>query len=78
MIQISDQDTGKFIGLVSEEDCQFLINELEEEGIDDKDYAITPLLLEFWETHGQQPEVVKLLRFALGEREGMNIIWERK
>jgi len=78
MIQIFDKDTGEKIGIISNEDLQFLVDQLEEEGIDDKDYAVTPLLLEFWETNENQPAVVELLRTALGEREGMNIVWEQQ
>ena len=78
MISLHDENSGQLIGTISEEQLQFLIDELEEEGVDDQDYAITPLLLEVWESEKKQPELSAMLKTALGSREEMNLVWEKK
>jgi hypothetical protein len=78
MISLHDEDSGQLIGTIDEEQLQFLIDELEEEGVADQDYAITPLLLEVWENEKKQPELRAMLKKALGNREEMNLVWEKK
>ena len=78
MISLHDEDSGQLIGTISAEQLQFLMDELEEEGVDDQDYAITPLLLEVWENEKKQPELSAMLKTALGNREEMNLVWEQK
>jgi hypothetical protein len=77
MISLHDKDSGQFIGPISESQLQFLIEELEEEGVDDQDYAITPLLLEVWENEKKHLELVEMLRNTLGGREEMNLVWNK-
>jgi len=77
MINLHDKDTGKLIGAISQQQLQFLIDELEEEGLEDQDYAITPLLIELWESGNKQPELVATLKRVLGNREEMNLAWEQ-
>ncbi len=76
MISLHDKDSGRLIGTISELQLQFLVDELEEEGVDDQDYAITPLLLDLWDKEKKHPELVALLRNALGNRDEMNLAWE--
>lgn len=78
MISLHDEDSGQLIGTINAEQLQFLMDELEEEGVDDQDYAITPLLLEVWENEKKQPELSAMLKTALGNREEMNLVWEEK
>ena len=77
MITLRDEDTNQPIGSITEEQLQYLIDQLEEEWEEDQDYAITPLLLDIFEGQGADPELVALLRNALGGREAVNIIWSR-
>jgi processive 1,2-diacylglycerol beta-glucosyltransferase len=77
MISLHDKDSGVLIGTISELQLQFLIDELEEEGVEDQDYAITHLLLDLWDKEREHPELVELLRNALGKRVEMNLAWER-
>jgi hypothetical protein len=76
MVSIYNKNTGDFLGLISDDQLQFLVNQLEEEGIDDQDYAITPMLLAFFEGQGADPDLLALLRKGLGEQEEINIRWE--
>jgi len=50
---------------------------LEEEFEEDRDYYISRVTLEAFETEGVDSELVEILRLALGAREDMEILWSR-
>jgi hypothetical protein len=78
MFRLYDEDTKAFIGTVSQKQLDFLIDQLEEEGLEDRDYAITPMTLALFEGEGADPVLVSLLRTTLGDREEMSIYWEEE
>jgi processive 1,2-diacylglycerol beta-glucosyltransferase len=78
MIQVYDNDTGVEIGQISEPQLQFLIDQLEEESEKDQDYWINKETLDAFEEEGADPALLAMLRGALGDREDMEIRWERK
>lgn len=73
-IRLYDLETGECIGEITEEQLQALIETFEEEHLEDRDYyvhrATLPLI--------KGAELVALLEKALGEREEMDIGWERE
>jgi hypothetical protein len=77
MIQLYDKDTGAALGAISEEQLQFLADQLEEESPQDQDYYINEPTLDAFEEAGADPALLALLRKALGEREEMEIRWAR-
>jgi hypothetical protein len=77
MINLHEKDTDKELGSISEAQFQFLVDQLEEETMDDNDYAISKTLLDYFESQGADPELVSLLRNALGERDEMDIVWSK-
>ena len=77
MINLHEKDTNRSLGQISEDQIQYLIDNLEEEWLEDQDYAITPLLLEHFETQGADAGLVSLLRDALGGRDEIEIVWSR-
>ena len=77
MINLREKGTHKPLGQISEDQLQYLIDHLEEEWLEDQDYAITPLLLQVFEEQGADPALVSLLRDALRGRDEMEIIWSR-
>ena len=77
MINLTEKGTDSPLGQISEEHLQFLIDNLEEEWLEDQDYAITPLLLEHFAEINADPSLISLLRESLGEREEMEIVWSR-
>jgi len=77
MINLTEKDTNKPLGQITEEQLQFLIDNLEEEWLEDHDYAITPLLLEYFESLGGDAALISLLRDALAGREEIEIVWSR-
>lgn len=77
MITLTEKAINKPLGQISEEQLQYLIDNLEEEWLEDQDYAITQLLLQNFEEKGADAELVSLLRNALGGREEIEIVWSR-
>jgi processive 1,2-diacylglycerol beta-glucosyltransferase len=77
MIQLREKATGKPIGTISEDQLQYLVDQLEEEWLEDRDYAITPLLVTYFESQGEEPELAALLREALAGREEIEVVWSR-
>lgn len=76
MVELYDKDTGARIGSITDSQLRFLVAQMEEESLEDRDYAITPMTIDFFETQGADPELVALLRQALGSRSEMTIQWE--
>ena len=77
MIQLRDKENDMDLGSISEEDLQFLIDQLEEESEEDVDYYINRSTLELFEEKGASPALLSLLKNALGDREDMEIEWSR-
>lgn len=77
MINLTEKDTNRPLGQISEAQLQYLIDNLEEEWSEDQDYAITPLLLEYFENLGADAGLISLLRDALAGREEIEIIWSK-
>ena len=77
MINLREKGTDKPLGTITEAQLKFLIDQLEEEWLEDNDYAITPMLLDFFEGEGDDPALIALLRKALGDKEEIEIIWSR-
>jgi len=77
MIKIYDESSGTVYGSITEEQLQFLIGELEEESLEDTDYYISEATLDMFEVDGADPDLLKLLRKALGKRPDMDIRWSR-
>ena len=77
MIELKDKETGASLGSISEQQLQFLIDQLEEESGEDKDYYVNKATLEMFATRGADEGLLELLRGALGEREDMEIVWTR-
>jgi len=77
MINLTEKATNKPLGQISEEQLQYLIDNLEEEWVEDQDYAITPLLLEYFEGKGADAGLVSILRDALAGRDEIEIVWSK-
>jgi len=69
-------DTGDDIGTITDAQLAFIVEQLEEEHDDDKDYFIDRDTLELLSDNGADPDLLALLEKAIGEDEGMNIAWE--
>jgi processive 1,2-diacylglycerol beta-glucosyltransferase len=77
MIQLRDKESGSVLGSISEDDLQFLIDNLEEESEDDVDYYLNRSTLEMFKEKGMSPALLKVLENAFGGREDIEIEWSR-
>jgi processive 1,2-diacylglycerol beta-glucosyltransferase len=77
MPKLYDAASGELIGTITTGDLGFLSDQLEEEDSEDQDYYIDLATLAWFEEHDADPGLMTLLRGALGERQGMDIRWER-
>ena len=78
MIELRDKETGRGLGSITEDQFQFLVDQLEEESDTDKDYYLNTATLDMFVQNGIDPQLLTLLREALGDREEMEIEWSRK
>jgi processive 1,2-diacylglycerol beta-glucosyltransferase len=76
MVQLYDEERDTHIGDVSEEQLQFLIDQLEEESTRDTDYYISAPTIDMLEENGADASLVKLLRDARGGRDGIEPRWK--
>lgn len=77
MIHLYDNETGRALGTISDEDLRFLQDHLEEESREDTDYYINKDTIDTFEQRGADSALLRVLRDALGAREDMEIRWER-
>jgi hypothetical protein len=77
MVKLYDKANDAEIGTITDDQLQFLADKLEEESAGDDDYYINRTTVHILEQEGADAELVSVLRSALGEREDMDIRWER-
>jgi hypothetical protein len=78
MVTLRDKSNGRTLGRVSEEDLQFLIDQLEEESGDDTDYYIDTDTIDMLEDDGGSATLISLLRSCVtDDAEGIDIEWVR-
>jgi hypothetical protein len=78
MAHLFDKQTGAPLGTITDEQLQFLMDRLEEESPRDDDYYLNRTTVDFFESEGADPELLAVLRRALGDREEAEIRWSRE
>jgi processive 1,2-diacylglycerol beta-glucosyltransferase len=63
------------VGEISEDQLDFLIDNLEEEWPEDRDYYINKAMLEMLKQRGADANLIRLLTDALAGREEVDILW---
>lgn len=77
MVRLYDKATDAELGTITDDQLQFLADKLEEESAGDDDYYINRTTVHILEQEGGDAELISVLRSALGEREEIDIRWER-
>ena len=77
MVKLFNSESGAPLGEISEEGLAFLAAQLEEESLEDRDYYFTGATVDLIEMRGASAELVKVLRAAVGDTEGIEIRWQR-
>ncbi len=75
MPQLYRPDTGAEIGTISDLQLKFLIDNLEEEDTQDRDYYISRDTIEMFRDRGCDPSLLTLLEGAMGPAEDVDIAW---
>ena len=78
MIELRDKETGRSLASITEDHLQFLVDQLEEESSTDTDYYLNSATLDMFAEKGIDPQLLAILRTALGNREDMEIEWLKK
>lgn len=78
MITLREKSSGRLIGQISEEQFRFLQDQLEEESETDEDYYLTADTIDMLADDGADEALVELLRNALGDKDDLEIRWEKK
>ena len=78
IVELYNKSTNDYLGKISEEELQFLIDNLEEENLTDVDYYIDKPTLEFLKEKGINTFLAKLLEDALGNNEGVDILYKKR
>jgi hypothetical protein len=68
---------NKLLGSISDADVQTLVDELEETDLDDDDYFIDGATVDVLEEAGASGTLVKMLRDAIGDSDGIDVRWEK-
>ncbi len=77
MITLSFKDDGSLIGTIDEADLQVLQDVLEEETSEDTDYYIDPATIDLLEQNGAGERLLTLLKEAVGDAEGVDVVWQQ-
>ena len=76
MYRLVDIEHDNEIGVVTEDQLQFLIDNLEEEGFEDQNYYIDPESLSFLAEEGCDEELLTMLTDALEDRINIDVRYE--
>ncbi|HEX6967151.1 MAG TPA: hypothetical protein VF166_15280 [Gemmatimonadaceae bacterium] len=77
MVELYNEATGAAVGTITDAQFRFLMNELEEESLEDRDYYISRDTIEMLAQDGADAALLATLRQALGPREGAELRWRR-
>jgi len=78
MIDVYNKATNELLGSITEADLQVLVDALEEESSEDQDYYIDAATIDVIGDGRATDHLLKLLRTALGDAEGVDIRWSRR
>ena len=73
MPKLYEKASGQFLGTVSDEDIQMMVDELEEEDHKDEDYFVDSATIDLLEEAGASAGLTNLLRTAVGDSDGVEV-----
>ncbi len=78
MIKLYNKDSGAFLGDITEAQLKFLTDRLEEESATDQDYYLNRDTVARFEQEGADPELLKLLKRALEDKNEVEVRWKKE
>jgi hypothetical protein len=76
-VSITNKATGIVLGKISDEDFQFMVDQLEEESSSDTDYYIDQQTVNMLEGAGGAASLITFLRNIVTADAGVDIAWQR-
>lgn len=73
MPELYVKSTNKHLGHMTEDELKFLAKHLEEESLEDEDYTISRMTLEYMKEQKISPNLLKLLGEALGDADEVEV-----
>ncbi len=71
------KSNNKHLGHITEDELKFLARHLEEESLEDEDYAISRLTLDYMREQKISPSLLNLLEEALGDADEVEVKFTR-
>lgn len=78
MITLYDAGSGAKVGRIVEKQLQALIDWMEEENSEDREYYLTSEDCELMAEQGVDPSLIEVLRAALNGRDDMDLRYEKE
>jgi hypothetical protein len=69
-------DNGETVGQITDAQLKFLVDQLEEEDGDDKEYFFDRDTLELLSDNGADPDLLALIENAMGDEDEVDLAWE--
>ena len=77
MIELRDKQTNELLGTIDDDELRFLVDELEEESSNERDYYISTDTIDMLEQDGAPESLISLLRRIVGSEGGVEVRWAR-
>ncbi len=77
MFKLYDKETGKYLGQISDDEVQFLRDYMEEESMTDVDYYINKTIFNLLKEKGMSQNLAKLIQQAMGNKDEIEIRYEK-
>ena len=77
MVKLFDKETGHRVAEITEEQFQFLMDNLEEESSMDEDYYFNEATIEMFKERGADEKLIEILKRAIGSKGEAELRWER-
>jgi hypothetical protein len=77
-IRLYDKESKKSLGEITPQQLEVLRDMLEEEDSEDRDYFVSPEVLDYLEENGADATLIKMLRDAVGDGEGIDVEWRQE
>ena len=77
-VTLTDTGTGRIVGRITEDQLQCLVDELEEESSEDRDYYIDAATIDLLAGAGADADLIDLLKRATAGRDGVELRWTRE
>ena len=77
-VELIDLTSKQVVGRITEDELTWLNTQLEKESEDDRDYYFDRPTLDMLDGKGANPQLMAVLRGALGSRDDMDLQWSRR